>query len=244
MIYNILYIKLIKEERMSDLILDFLTKYQTKNHLVYNVIKEKIINGVLKPDEKLIIKDVSNSLGVSETPVREALKMLESENYVSLNPHVGFVVTKMNVQELKDIFAVRLNLECLATKLATNNITDEDINALIKNTREMYNCIKKNNYVNYGSLNREFHRIIYKASNNMILYKLILDLWDKSGRARSIFLLAPNIVEQSYKEHLIIIDLLKKKERIMVTKVTKKHKQRSFSVLLNCIKSQQEKISS
>lgn len=191
-----------------------------------------ILSGELKPGERIIIREMSFYLNISETPVRESLKMLEAEGLLSLIPHVGFVVTELNPRELEDILIIRLNLECLATRLAIDNITDLDLKKLNKNLEAMGECIKRTDKVNYGHLNREFHKIIYKVSGNPFLYKLILDLWDRSARAQSVFLLEPEIIKQSYDEHRQIIDLLKKKDKVLVSQLIEKHKKRSFDSLL------------
>jgi len=217
---------------------DFITKYKTKNNLIFNLLKEKILSGELKPNEKLNIRNISSSFGISETPVREALKMLQSECLISSIPHVGFIVTEINLKELQDILTIRLNLECLATKLAVNQITHEDIQKLTENMKDMKQSIKANDIVKYGRLNREFHRIIYEAAGNNILLKLVIDLWDRSGRARSIFLLLPEMVEISYQEHRKIVDLLEKREGELVVKTMEQHKKNAFSALLKYTKKQ------
>jgi len=171
-------------------------------------------------------------LGVSETPVREALKTLEAEGLLSSVPYVGFVITKLKPKELEDILTIRFNLEFLATEIAIDNISNDDIERLADKTKEMSICVRENNIPNYGRLNREFHQIIYKASNNQILFKLILDLWDKSERMRSIFSLEPDIIEKSCNEHIQLVDMIKKKDKNLVVKIMKKHKKRAFSALL------------
>ena len=196
------------------------------------MLKEKILSGELKPGEKLIIRELSSSFSVSETPIREALKTLEAEGLLSLTPHVGFTVTKLKLKELKDILVIRFNLEFLATEIAVDNISNEDIERLVGRIKEMRICIRENDIPNYGRLNREFHQIIYKASNNQSLFKLIIDLWDKSERMRSIFSLAPNIIEQSLSEHVELVDILKKKDKNLAVTIMKKHKKRAFSALL------------
>lgn len=216
------------EETYSNL----LPNYQTKNIIVFNILKEKILSGELKPGEKLIIRELSSSLAVSETPIREALKTLEAEGLLSLTPHVGFIVTKLKLKELEDILIIRYNLEFLATEIAVDKISNKDIERLVDRIKEMRICIRENDIPNYGRLNREFHQIIYKASNNQSLFKLIIDLWDKSERVRSVFLLEPEIIEQSYNEHIQLIDILKKKDKNLAVTIMKKHKKWAFSALL------------
>lgn len=225
---------------MGKTYLDLLPNYQTKTIIIFNILKEKMLSGELKPGERLIIRKLSFSLAVSETPIREALKMLEAEGLLSLTPHVGFIVTELKLKELEDILVIRFNLEFLATEIAVGNISNEDIKRLADKTKEMNICIKKNDIHNYGHLNREFHQIIYKASNNQSLFKLIIDLWDKSERLRSVFLLEPDMIEQSYNEHIQLIDILKKKDKNLAVTIMKKQKKRAFSVLLKYFKKDNE----
>ena len=115
-------------------------------------------------------------MGVSETPVREALKTLEAEGLLSSVPYVGFVITKLKPKELEDILTIRFNLEFLATEIAIDNISNDDIERLADKTKEMSICVRENNIPNYGRLNREFHQIIYISSKSQFLYNLIIDL--------------------------------------------------------------------
>jgi len=134
---------------MKNKLSKLLPNYQTKNSLIFNILKEKIISGEIKPDERLIIRNISSGLGVSETPVREALKMLEAKGLVSLVPHIGTVVTKFNLKEIKNILIVRFNLERLATKLAVDNISNEDIYKLTTKVKKMAKCVEHKNYVDF-----------------------------------------------------------------------------------------------
>jgi len=161
---------------MEKIYSDLLLNYQTKNNIAFNILKEKILSGELKPGEKLIIRKISSSLGVSETPVREALKTLEAEGLLSSVPYVGFVITKLKPKELEDILTIRFNLEFLATEIAIDNISNDDIERLADKTKEMSICVRENNIPNYGRLNREFHQIIYISSKSQFLYNLIIDL--------------------------------------------------------------------
>lgn len=209
-----------------------LKDYQTKNLVVFKLIREKILSGELKSGEKIVIRKISSDLEVSETPIREALIMLEAEGLVSSIPHTGYIVTKLNLRELKDILTIRFNLEFLATKIAFDNISSINFERLGDTIKEMKDCIRNNDIVKYGRLNREFHQIIYEASNNKFLFKLILELWDKSGRMRSVFLLEPDIIESSYNEHIQLLEFFRKKDKTNAMKIIKRHKKRSLSTLL------------
>jgi len=218
--------------KMKDKLLTLLPNYKTKNSLIFNILKEKIISGEIKPNERLIIRNIASSLGVSETPVREALKMLEAKGLVSSIPHVGAVVTKLNLKEIKDILVIRFNLECLATKLAVDNISIEEIYKLNIKVKEMAKCIEQKDYVNFGHLNRKFHQIIYNSTKNQVLYKLIFDLWDKTERVRSVFSLDPGLMNKSHSEHIKLIEAFKSKDKNLTVKIVEEQKERASSTLL------------
>jgi DNA-binding GntR family transcriptional regulator len=213
---------------------EFLTslkEYKKKNMIVYKLIKGKILNGEIKPGEKIVIRKIASDLKVSETPVREALITLESKKLVSSIPHIGYICKELDLKELQDILTVRVNLEYLASEIAVENASKINFQKLDQICKDMNNCIKNNDITKYGVLNIKFHQVIYKACDNFILYDLIMDLWGKAERMRSVFLLKPEIIKDSYKDHIKLIELFRKKEKAAVIKIMKNHKKRVFAQL-------------
>jgi len=221
---------------MEEKLLNTLENYSTKSTLIFNMLNEKILCGAIKPGEQLSISNISSSLGVSETPVREALKMLDAKGLVSSIPHVGTVVSKFDLQEMKDLLIVRSDLECLATKLAVPNIYTEDIEKLNIKIKEMEKYITSKDYINYGKLNREFHKIIYDNSKNQLLCELLFDLMSKSERMRSVFYLVPELMNKSHDEHIKLIELLKRKDTEEAIKIIKYQTERVLSEILKYFK--------
>jgi len=211
-------------------------KYQTKNSLVHDILKEKILNGEISQNERLIIKELASSLGVSETPIREAIKVLETEGLVKVNPHIGITVCGLRLKELGNILEIRLNLESLATKLAVEKSSPKIVKVLERKLEEMEKCIESKNYFKFGLLNRKFHQAIYSAADNLYLYNLILDLWDRTEGMRSIFLLIPNLIDVSQKEHIKIKEAIAKKDVVLAVKLVRIQKRRAFSALMEYFK--------
>ena len=100
---------------------------KTKNVLLYEKLRQKIVKGTLKPGQRLVMAEIAKSFGASETPVREAIRRLESEGYVSFTPHAGAVVTRTDERELSEIYLIRIALEALATRLAVPFLTARDL---------------------------------------------------------------------------------------------------------------------
>ncbi|MFH0800288.1 MAG: GntR family transcriptional regulator, partial [Pseudomonadota bacterium] len=151
---------------------------KTKNVAVYKKLRQDIIKGKLKPGQKIVMADLAKAFGLSETPVREAIRRLESDGHVHFTPHMGAIVAKIDEGELVEIYLIRIALEALATRLASPHITDKDIDFLNKKNHEMEIAIQQGKYENLGSLNKNFHLRIYKAAPFPRLYKMICDLWD------------------------------------------------------------------
>lgn len=182
--------------------------YISKSELVYKSLKEAIIFGELKPGERVKIEDVKQSLGVSASPAREALKCLETEGLLINVPCVGSIVSELRSEEIKEYYLIRANLEGLAAELATPFIGKESISKLREFLDEMEKCVQSNNYQEYSVLNKKFHQFIYEFSSCKKLQKMIYDLWDNTQRFRAVFRLVPERLSESYKEHKAIVEAI------------------------------------
>jgi DNA-binding GntR family transcriptional regulator len=204
---------------------------KTKNVAVYRKLRQSIIKGKLKPGQKLVMADLAKTFGLSETPVREAIRRLESDGYVHFTPHTGAVVTKIDEGKLVEIYLIRIELEALATRLASPHITDRDIEFLNKTNQGMETAIGQNKYENLGALNKDFHLRIYKAAPFPRLYKMICDLWDTFERWPSVFSYVPERAIASVEEHKKIIEALKIGDMEQSDRLMKEQKVRAMAAL-------------
>src|SRR5690625_4986967 len=143
-----------------------MSKKMTKSDIVYNHLKEQILSGTLKPNERLVINTIAKELDVSPIPVREALKKLSIQGFIEFESQKGAKVAPINIDDLQEIFEIRLELETLATKLAARHATDEEIANLQNICEKMESSIRNKNTQQYTQLNREFHDSIYSYSKN------------------------------------------------------------------------------
>ncbi|MDX9871027.1 MAG: GntR family transcriptional regulator [Clostridia bacterium] len=208
----------------------------TKLEIVFNVLKENILNGNLQPGARLIIKKIAQELGVSEIPVREAIRMLESQGLVTITPHAGAEVVTFDIEDIEEIFNVRGLLEGYAARTALPFITDEIIAELNTCLEEMRQCIKMGDIAAFGVLNREFHRKIYILSPYKRLYRMLFDLWDGAERTRAVFSYAKSRPQESLKEHEEIIKVLMEGDGDKVEQLFRKHKERVGKVFVESIK--------
>jgi len=204
---------------------------KTKNVAVYRKLRQAILKGKLKPGQKIVMADLAKTFGLSETPVREAIRRLESDGYVQFTPHTGAIVTKIDEGELVEVYLIRIALEALATRLASPHITDKDIDFLMKKNQEIEAVIQQKKYENIGHINKDFHLRIYKAAPFPRLYKMICDLWDTFERWPSVFTYVPARAVAAVKEHKKIIQALKNGDTDLADRLMKEQKEHAMEAL-------------
>jgi DNA-binding GntR family transcriptional regulator len=204
---------------------------KTKNVAVYEKLRQDIIKGRLKPGQRVVMGDLAKRVGSSETPVREAIRRLESEGYVIFTPHAGAVVTQIDGAALAEIYLIRIALEALATRLASPYIDERAMDFLIRKNRDMETAIQRGRYENLGRMNKDFHLRIYKAAPYPHLYKMICDLWDTFERWPCVFSYVPERAAASVEEHREIIAALKIGDVDQADALMKEQKERALKAL-------------
>ena len=206
-------------------------KFLTKNVAVYEALRKDIIEGRLRPGQKIIMSEVAKEFGLSDIPVREAIRRLESDGYVHFTPHVGAIVSELDAEKIIELYLIRVELEALATRLAAEHITPGDIDFLIKKNQEMESAIKAEKLEKLGALNKEFHLRIYRAAPYPTLKLLIEDLWEKMERTQSVFTFVPDRAAASVEEHKKIIAALKARDTTLAERLVKEQKSRTMARL-------------
>ena len=205
--------------------------YATKNEIVYNRMKEAILDGILNPGERLVVAELAKTYQVSPMPVREAIARLGQEGLVEVNPHVGARVVSVDMKELMDITAIRTELETLAARQATDKLSEGDISHLQRLCLEMRESLLADDAVRYESGNREFHEYVYKRCGNDTLINLIAMLWTKSEVTRTVFRRLPSRNAQSLAEHEDWLAAIKERNAEKVAVIVRHHKEEAFQRL-------------
>ncbi|MDI6601951.1 MAG: GntR family transcriptional regulator [Thermoanaerobacteraceae bacterium] len=143
---------------------------------VFDLLKNAILSGELKPGERLIERKLSEKLGISRTPVREAIQKLKSQGLAVQLPRKGAVVSMVTPKEVIDVFNIREVLEGLAARLAAENANKRQINQLNRVLNEMEECMALNNEEELENLHIKFHEAIYKVAGNEKLYQMLINL--------------------------------------------------------------------
>jgi DNA-binding GntR family transcriptional regulator len=208
------------------------SQMKTKNQLAYERIKTDIVQGYYKPGSRLLIREVAEAFGISETPIREALKTLEAEGLVNNTPHVGYVITVPIFKDSVQIFQVRQLLEGEATRLSANNMAEGAVENLKILLKEMRNTSPEDS-TKLADLNYRFHEVIYSSCGNLVLYRLIQQVWAMVPRTRSIFSLVRDRIESSIQEHEDIFRYLEMRDGEKAREALIRHKQRSYDLLIH-----------
>mgnify|MGYP002853607190 FL=1 len=200
-----------------------LDEYLPLREVVFNALRQAIIEGEFQPGERLMEVTLANKLGVSRTPVREAIRMLELEGLVVMVPRKGAEVAKITVKDLKDALEVRMAMEALSVRLACERIDEkgkEELKAA---------CIKFKEAINSKLVpaivegDEAFHNVIYKASKNNKLINITQNLREQVYRYRveyvKDFLYHDNLV----REHDLITMAILKGDADTAEKIMKEH---------------------
>lgn len=200
-----------------------LDNYKPLRDIVFENIREAIMEGTLRPGERLMEIQLAEQLGVSRTPVREAIRKLELEGLVVMLPRKGAYVASISKKDLVDILELRVGLEGLAAFYAAERISSEAIENLEQISRDLENYVYQNDVTNMLKKDEEFHNAIFESTGNARLKSTMLSIWEPVYRFRlkymSDYSSAVNIVD----EHNRIIEALKKGEADLAEKLAKEH---------------------
>ncbi|HOO28024.1 MAG TPA: GntR family transcriptional regulator [Lachnospiraceae bacterium] len=169
------------EEHKLELHID---EYLPLRDVVFNTLRQGILTGELKPGERLMEIHLANRLGVSRTPIREAIRMLELEGLVTMIPRRGAEVARISKQDLRDVLELRRALDSLAIRLACERITDEEKIALKEAALEFERSTKTKDATMIAQADVHFHDIILRASKNNRLIQTVNHLAERVYRYR------------------------------------------------------------
>lgn len=193
---------------------------------VFHTIRENILSGKYKEHEELKEMALAEELGVSRTPVREALRQLELEGLVTMVPNKGAYVQGISPKDVHDIYIIRSMLEGLCAKWATENITDQQIEELEEIILLSEFHLKKKGSEKaeqVSELDGHFHEILYQASNSRILEHVLSDFHKYVKMARTISVGEKDRAEKSIAEHKHILEAIKKRDGELAEKLANEH---------------------
>lgn len=200
-----------------------MNEYLPLRDVVFNTLRQAILRGELKPGERLMEIQLANKLGVSRTPIREAIRKLELEGLVLMIPRKGAEVAQITEKSLRDVLEVRKALEELAVQLACERITTEELDALKKAADDFEAILESEDITKVAEADVAFHDIIYISTDNQKLITLLNNFREQMYRYRVEYLKKKEFHSKLLAEHQMIIEYIEKKELAKAMEVTSQH---------------------
>lgn len=175
--------------------------YLPLRDVVFNTLREAILRGDLKPGERLMELQLASQLGVSRTPIREAIRMLEQEGLAVTMPRKGAEVAKMTLKGMEDVLEIRAALDELASQLACERITEQQLTRLEEKKKAFEKSIKTGNVKLIAEADESFHDVIYEATGNPKLVNMLNNLREQIYRYRVEYLKDEKKYPILIKEH-------------------------------------------
>jgi DNA-binding GntR family transcriptional regulator len=189
----------------------------------YSAVKQVLLSSKYAPGGRVAIEELCQDLGVSRTPVFDALNRLEAEGLVHIIPRKGVYLVTLSEEKARDLYAVRESLEGMATKLAAKNVTDRQLDQLKKALDKQSSCLKEGDTEGYASATIRFHNIIVEAAGNKTLERFLSAVYSQMEALRLRTLYLPTRLRHSFAEHQRIFQALLKRDPELCERVAREH---------------------
>ncbi|MBO5656566.1 MAG: GntR family transcriptional regulator [Agathobacter sp.] len=208
---------------MTDNLVLNMDAYLPLRDVVFQTLREAILRGDLQPGERLMEIQLANKLGVSRTPIREAIHMLEQEGLVVTIPRKGAEVAKMTLKDMEDVLEIREALDVLAAQLACGRITEEGL-AELKDKKKVFEfSLKSADVKQIAEADVSFHDVIYEATGNPKLVNLLNNLREQIYRYRVEYLKNDQNYPALIEEHEAIYHALVERDENLIIQAVQIH---------------------
>lgn len=211
-------------------------QYLPLRDVVFRTLREAILEGELKPGERLMEIQLANRLGVSRTPIREAIRMLELEGLVIMIPRKGAIVAEITEKNLTDVLEVRRVLEELAVELSAARITDDQLVELEKAAEDFKRELDTGSVNDIARCDEAFHCIIMDSTENEKLVQLLTNFREQMYRYRVEYLKKRDIYPQLVNEHQEILRCLKLHDADAAIAAMRNHIDKQQRIMLDTVR--------
>lgn len=207
-------------------------EYSPIREEVFTMLRQAILTGKLQPGDRLVERELAEQLGVSRTPVREALRKLELENLVTHIPRKGVVVSEISKKDVIEIFDIRASLEGLASSLAAEKATKEDLQGLCELLEQMDAAENERDNEELSELHDHFHKQLFAIADSPRLIQMINSLSDYINRFTKAGYSIPGRRGAAQQEHKDLLECLEAKDPERAKTIAEKHIMNSKAVVL------------
>lgn len=205
---------------------------------IYKLLRDDIVRGKLNPGERLVEKDLCERLGTTRGYVREALKLLGVDGFVTLSPGKGAMVVKISPQEVKDLYEVLAVLEAKSVELAAPHLDTPDIDKLIEINSALRSCISAEDRTSARSLwqegNFQFHRIFAEKSGNRELQEMLESVRWRTFDFRYVYFFE-EYFDFFSEQHALLVEAIQNKAYAKARKMMEDHVQKAADVVLRSL---------
>lgn len=209
--------------------------------VVFNTLRQAILTGELKPGERLLEIHLANRLGVSRTPIREAIRKLELEGLVTMIPRRGAEVAQITEKSMSDVLEVRRAMDALCAELACERITEEELEGLREACERFAQTIKTKDVKKIAQADVELHDIILQATGNSRLIQLVNNLSEQMYRYRFEYIKDLSQHENLVEEHRIIYESLLNRDKVRAAEAARTHIDNQRKAIIQQIRLDREK---
>ncbi len=213
--------------------------YLPLRDVVFQTLRTAILKGDLKPGERLMELQLASKLGVSRTPIREAIRMLEQEGLAIMIPRKGAEVARMTEKDMEDVLQIRCSLEELAVRLACQNITQMEMQELRVAMEQFREKTTTEDIAAIAQADVNFHDVLYKSADNPKLLGLLNNLREQMYRYRVEYLKNPSIYQQLITEHRQLYEAVKMQDAEKAAAYTRMHLENQTESMKKVIREQE-----
>lgn len=228
------------ERRLSPIKLD---SYKPLREVVSEALREAIVSGILKPGERLMEIQLAEELGVSRTPIREAIRRLELEGFLVMVPRRGTYVADLSIKDINEVFEIRTALDVLAAGLAAERITEEELEDMERLLVQIGEFIEAGDAERIVEADGQFHDILYQASRNDRLVGIISNLREQFTRFRSISMAYPGRIKNTLDEHRRLVEAIAQRNPELAQQCAREHMENAEQTLLNDLSDRRKNVS-
>ncbi|MBO4207480.1 GntR family transcriptional regulator [Micromonospora echinofusca] len=214
--------------------------FQMKSDIAINHIKELIMSGAAPPGSRITARVVAEALGISETPVREAIKSLVADEWLVLRPHVGAVVASVGLDNIQEIYGIRGSLGALAVELGGVSYTPQRIAEIDAVLRDCEPMVAARDVDGFSQLNRRFHALLSDTPQTTVINRMLTSLWSRTEGAKHGFRFVPWRLAESHAEHVAIRDAIVAGDYAHAARLVQQHERAGMNALLQGMQSQNE----
>jgi len=212
-----------------------LDSYKPLRELVSDALREAIVNGTLRAGERLMEIQLAEDMGVSRTPVREAIRKLELEGFVVMLPRKGAYVADISIKDINEVFEIRTALDGLAAGLAAERITEGELEQLERLLVEIGKPIEQGDLELVVEIDTRFHDVLYKASRNDRLVGIIGNLRELFQRFRTISMAFPGRIKETVEEHKRLVEAISQRDVELAQRLAREHMENAEGTLLETL---------